>query len=185
MLWALLFLSSALITGSISKSRKQFNVVSEFFPVRWKKRHSISWHSIESDSSPWWWALPFLYVTSSGVLKVALSRLVILPRRIIPQFQSPEQMNLIPDQKYTAHKYVPPRTSSYLSQIRWLFEVLPRPIHWSVVKKSHLLFIKPAFPQADLNMYLLGVPRSVWFDQSKDRHIETCSKIIPLEKDTY
>ena len=97
-LWALLFLSSALITGSISKSRKQFNVVSEFFPVRWKKRHSISWHSIESDSSPWWWALPFLYVTSSGVLRVALSRLVILPRRIIPQFQSPEQMNLIPDQ---------------------------------------------------------------------------------------
>ena len=88
-------LSSALITGSISKSRKQFNVVSEFFPVRWKKRHSISWHSIESDSSPWWWALPFLYVTSSEVLKVVLSRLVILPRRIIPQFQSPEQMNQI------------------------------------------------------------------------------------------
>ena len=63
--------------------------------VLWKKRHSISWHSIESDSSPWWWALPFLYVTSSEVLKVVLSRLVILPRRIIPQFQSPEQMNQI------------------------------------------------------------------------------------------
>ena len=94
-LCALLFLSRTLITGSISKSRQQFNVTSVFSPVLWKKRHSISWHSIESDSSPWWWALPFLYVTSSEVLKVVLSRLVILPRRIIPQFQSPEQMNQI------------------------------------------------------------------------------------------
>ena len=119
-LWALLFLSSALITGSISKSRQQFNVVSEFFPVRWKKRHSISWHSIKSDSSPWWWALPILYVASSGVLKVALSRLVILPSRIIPQFQSPERMSEISDVEIPSVKYVLRRTSSYLSQIRWL-----------------------------------------------------------------
>ena len=33
-LCALLFLSSALITGSISKIRQQFNAMSEFFPVR-------------------------------------------------------------------------------------------------------------------------------------------------------
>ena len=124
------------------------------FTLRWNKRRSISWHSIESDSSPWWWALPFLYVTSSGVLRVALSRLVILPRQIVPQFQSPEQMNDIFDVEIHSSKCVRVEhqvTSAYPLTLR-------SPSishHWSDIKKSHLLFIKPARTELITSIFIL------------------------------